>query len=844
MKRTPRWVVVLLALSCLGFEWEGRLARLSHALDDPDPAVRRDVVQELSSYPAGEVQAVLLRALGDEDPGVRAQAADAVGQVRLRDAIPRLLDWLDDPDADVRAAAARALGRIGERETIPHLTRMLGDASAGVRRAGVEALASIGTDAVIVPLLGRLDDEEPLVRVDAATELGRLADPRAVVPLVGRARDDAPEVRAAVYSALGDLGDGRAVPALIQGLRDSSPDTRLTAIAALGRIGALDAVRPLMSVALGDDGRAARAATAALGQIPGDDAHEALAQTLTRPATRAIATQTIVEHVRRDARHGDGQAGRALVQQLAASLDTATDLSFATQLAATIELAGAYTSTAEAAPALLAALRDGRGEPPVIVRALGTTGSPDALVPLLEWLRREEPAIRAAVLEALLRHFARVPPDGRAADPLLAALGDVRPEERALVVRLIGQVGAARALPDLRALLAHPDTELRLAAVQAIGAIGDPEGASAVAGLLDDRDARLRFEAAHAVGHSASDATVRTLLQRLRDPRPTDRHALLLALTDALPRLAEASTLDGETSALAERALLAAVRSDDEQLAARALDTVAAWHPASLEAPIVAELDRAGPRRSAALANALGSFEGERARAALSALLDEPSVRLQTVAASRIGEHGGPAEAARLLERAPGLAWPASAAAAFSLARMAQRDVLDADTALPPLCALAASHDPFVRANVATALAALRAPACPDGVSPLSWLGRTHAAVVRIGAARWAHAAGEASRIEPAAVRSALAACADEPLLPEVAAACARPGPVERGAIADVFAYETDGTSLLTDRTIALRLADGSVLVGLTDANGHVRLADAPQGPLSLEDPSATPLEP
>ena len=90
----------------------------------------------------------------------------------------------------------------------------------------------------------------------------------------------------------------------------------------------------------------------------------------------------------------------------------------------------------------------------------------------------------------------------------------------------------------------------------------------------------------------------------------------------------------------------------------------------------------------------------------------------------------------------------------------------------------------------------------------------------------------------------ALARCADEPLLPDVARVCARPAMPDLDSEADVFAHTSDGRGLLRQRTVALRLADGSVWVTLTDANGHLRLADAPTGSLALEDPSATPLEP
>ncbi|HEY8432440.1 MAG TPA: HEAT repeat domain-containing protein, partial [Sandaracinaceae bacterium] len=521
----------------------------------------------------------------------------------------------------------------------------------------------------------------------------------------------------------------------------------------------------------------------------------------------------------------------------------AHDPAHATQIARTLLDVSGHQPTAPAAGALLAALREGRGEPPPTLRALGATAAPEVLVPLLERLPSDEVRIRMAVLEALRRYFEHAPPDGRAADPLLAILGDVTEPERQPVVSLLGRVGAARALPALRTLLSHSDAELRLAAVRAIGAIGDPEGGPALLALLDDPDARLRYEAARAVGAAASDETVAELLERLRDREPTDRHALLIALGEAVPRLAANGALADETARRALDAMLALAEGEDRGLAARALDVLSAWRPAGAADALVRALDRAGPERSLAIVRALGERDEPSARAALRAQLAEASVSLATQAASVLGERGGPEDGALLLARAPRLPWPASAAAAFALARLARRGQLDG-SAHEGLCRLAASHDPFVRANVAVAMAAVAAPPCPNGPGPLAWLERGHASVVRIAAARWARASAGAGHLPAAAVDAALAACAVEPLSPEVNEVCARPELPPLDASADVYAYAPDGTRLWADRLVALRLADGSVWITRSDANGHLRLSGVPRGPLRLEDPAATPLEP
>jgi len=829
--------MALICLTSLGFEWEGHLSRLRRELSTADAARRREVVRLLGSYSARDAGEAILTALADSDAGVRAEAADSAGRVRLRSAVPHLLDWLDEADADVRASAARALGNIGDPRTVTPLVRALGDSNGDVRRAAVVALAVIGTDDVVVPLLGRLDDSDATVRIESAEALGQLGDPRAVVPLVGRARDDSPEVRVAVYGALGELRDRRANAALLQGLSDAAEQPQLAAIAALGRLGSDAAVEPLSAMLENPDARRTRAVVAALGAIGGEEALGAVIDALGRHDTRAVAAEVLLSQARR----GPGPIMPMLARAIT---DAATDLQV-TAIAEVIHRIGLSRPDPRATASLLDILHAGRGAPSAVLRALATTGSADALVPILEHLRSDSPGMPGAALDALDLYFTQMPPDGRAADPLLAALGQVPQAERIRVVRLLGVVRAARALPALRPLVEHEDAALRLAAVEAIGRIGDAEGAPLLIDLLSDRDRRTRWEAARALGAAASADTLRLLLRHLRDPEPFDRHSVVLALAGALPRLRASEALPADVAATARRDLLAAARGPDEALAERAIDALGRWAAPQLGADL-AELT--GPsvpaaRRRAAVA-ALGPIDSDVARAALRRGLRSRDVALLTTAAVALGEHGVRADAAPLLRVGRRGPWPASAAASFALARMARRGVLEARPSLAGLCALAESHDPFVRANVAMAFAALGAGPCTDGADPDRWLGARHAAVVRVAAARWLHAAAEAGHIDAPAARERLDQCAARDLSPEVVGVCSSPGLPALGDEADVYAYTTDGDALLTNRLVALRLADGTVLVSYTDVNGHLRLLDAPEGPLVLEDPTSVPLEP
>jgi hypothetical protein len=189
--------------------------------------------------------------------------------------------------------------------------------------------------------------------------------------------------------------------------------------------------------------------------------------------------------------------------------------------------------------------------------------------------------------------------------------------------------------------------------------------------------------------------------------------------------------------------------------------------------------------------------------------------------------------------------WPVPGAVAYAVSRLAQRGQLRAHADQAQLCALGSSREPYVRANVAATFAVLGMGGCGEkGPDPLRGLGAEHAALVRAAAARWAFAARDAGKLDPAAANAALERCRDTDVEGSVREACEAPGttPVAREAT-DLYAYAADGTTLLRGGLLAVRLADGSAYLGFADANGHLRLPSAPKGPIRLEDPGQAPLE-
>ena len=836
--------VALLGGSLLaGFEWEGRVRRLADELEWGDVSRRREVVRRLGTYPASLVEDAIDQALEDADASVRAEAARVAGRAEIRTAIPRLLELLGDPAAEVRARAAETLGALRETRALALLIRGLGDADVSVRQAAIGALASLGGPEVTVPLLGRLDDDDASVRVTAATALGTLEDPQAVVPLIGRSRDPMPEVRGAALSALGNLSDDRAVGAIRQGLRDSDEEVQLAAVRAAGALRSEQLIDDLQALLGSPHARRHRSVLTALGAIGGERGVDALIDALQRSRTRSAAVDVL-------SRCPEADSGR-VVGALAAAYQRPGGPGRDTAIAETLEQLAERYPTREASPALVEALRTSRGTTASVVRALAATGDPDALVPLLVRLPDADDRTTTNLLSALELLFERAPPDGRAADPLLAILGDVSPANRIRVVRLLGRLGSGQATPALLPLLRHEDRGLRQAAAQALGSLGSLETATRLLDLLDDRDAEFRFEAANALGRVAQVDHVRELVRRLRGRRATDRHAILLALGAALSRLQEDDSIPSELARDALDALGRAAMSRDRALAARALDAAGRWAAPPVQRLLLGLLSQGSTwrRRTAArhLTRAARSETSDEVASALIAAMSRGTpLTVRAAATASLGEYG-PDHVGRLLSLVEDGAFPVDAAAAFAVARIARRGGLPETIETGRLCRLARHRGPFVRANLAMTLASRGVARCEEGPDPADWLNPQHAAAVRAAAAVWLGTIHDDEGNDPDIRRRArrvLARCAERELTANVRERCVNPNPPELDADADVYVYGGDGETLLLDRLVALRFADGTVLVTYSDANGHVRWPHVANGPVILTDPFAARLEP
>lgn len=720
------------------FDWAGHVELDAEGLRSEDSAKRREAVLELGKYDVALTQAHLIRALEDPDEQVRLQAAKSLGQGGALAAVPRMIDWLANPEPKVRTIAVIALGEIGGTEAAAALTRSLSDPDAGVRKDTVRALGTIGRKGnatVVIALIPRLEDDKAEVRLATISQLEELGDRRAIIPLVARFGDTGVAVRAAAVRAIGKLGDRSAVPALIRLMNDPDEAVRMAAVGSLGAIGATDAIDALTEQ-LGTGGDTFRAKVAySLGQIAGTadagKAGEDAMRTLVANLAQAVAQRAAAKEALRI-------AGKAAVPALVAHLQgrLAGDPTSAVELLAD-------TSDPRATATLAAELERGRVAMPKVLRALGGTGDPNALVPVLRALASKDAAIRLAAMESLRPLIGT---DARAGDVLIEHLADEDLEIRVLAAEYLGLLRFSAASLRLATLAgAGSPNRLRRAAIDSLGLIGKPDATKALVGVLREGPVELHRAAATALAYIADPSAIAFLVTQAQSDRGPTRHEVVRAL---------GATLRGRPPAFGNdqgaRTILRQLANEGTtKVSLAAIGGLAAAKDKS-DAPLLRTMvEQGGSDRRRAAAWALGEMQDPGSIDALSAALSTRDDRLVGDAAWALGEiltvSPKDTRAAAIVDRWLYLGkhggWASAIDSAAGLARYFwQLPRPDRTTLLTPprranLLSLAFHKSRLVRINIAHALASLTGD--EDATKSLAQLLRDDASPnVRIAAAR------------------------------------------------------------------------------------------------------------
>ncbi len=815
------WILAFLVaftLTCgaRAFMWPNAAERIERQLGSELAPERRLAAHQIVDLPQSVAERLVPRALKDPDMEVRLAALDAALRLRIRGVSDLVIPWLNDPERRVRMAAIELLRVNPSDAAIAPLGRTLSDPDPAVRQSAAEALGASKASGATLHLLSHLDDSVPRVREAIARALARLGDPRAVVPLIGKVQDSQASVRASVARALGELGDARASAALILALGDNDQDVRSAAARSLGRLGQPSAILSLVSLMEEDDSVEVKAAAVwALGAIGSDAAVEALLRTLgsrtgggALPAVREATLDALVM--------AGAKAEPALTLCVKDELVRARADGCAVVL-------GRLGSKA-AVPVLAEALRAGRVERAVALAALGQIGDRAGLPAALEYLTAPDSAVRIAAIEASGRLLAEGPAEGRAVEPIKAALKspDILSSERAALAKILGLTRSKRAARPLMAIAEDADDlGLKRAALEALGSLG-PAGQQRV--LLDaigDEEPSVRFAAALALAEAPDPATAGELLRRLSRAAEQDRSALLLALTGAM-RVNSDPQVTKELAELAwasrgggRDALLEALGNATTENASSVLQGLLT-KPASVE-------DRAK------IAEALGSEPHSIAQ--LLELSRDPDGSVRANAVWALGSVATAREQRALVElmKDRDVAVAGNAAAALGRLALRTKAAVTAD-----LCAALRDRRSYVRAN---ALGALRLAGQRCAGEARDLVRTDPSAEVRL---RAAALLVDVPAVDPKPDQEALRRCVMEDPIGRVAARCkSARTTIARATTPVTVLVVPGGESSPTPRApFALSLSNGLLRLGVTDRRGAVFERAAPNGELALRVPA------
>lgn len=474
------------------------------ALSDGNPSRVAAARQRLRRLSARAVRP-LLDALGE--PGVERQqlAVQILGALKTPDAVQSLLGVASRPDVDgtTRLEALRAAASCADARSIPSLVAMLRGDDALAATLAAWALGRLPGPAVEPALRAALQrPDSPDAAAMAALSLGSrraIAARPLLASVVAREPDGVVRAAALVaWSALSPSGTD-ALEAL-SAASAAGPWSRAASLAAMGSLAAaLPAARPRLWAAVYLPARTPSPGGAPLADIAG----------------RALARSA------RGRPYFDGSAWRdAASAHSAAEILSATFLEVASAADAEAVL---LRDEAIAVSALRAALAD----PAQRASAIASLDRPVVFAPLLE---QPIAATTSAARSVRARALAALAP------ALIAAWPDPPRGADAPLLRLIGQVEDAAALPVLRAASTSPEASLRLTASRALATRPTPtdipgDGPSAPARI----DARLQWSdrllAVESVGRSAGAAATEVLVEAaLRDPYAWVRRAALRLL--------------------------------------------------------------------------------------------------------------------------------------------------------------------------------------------------------------------------------------------------------------------------------------------------------------------------
>ena len=208
------------------------LESLAEALDDPDEAVKINVLSSIEKIITGAPL------LGEVSKRIRLQVPGIKTSIALSENISdALLRALQDQSPRVKVKAAEVLSLTGDRRVVVPLTKLLIDGAPEEAEAARSALLAIGTSGIpeLIELTAGADEKNKTTIKALIIEMG----PNALPSLISALSQRRSAVRIFAVDVLEEMGNLGSIPPLTRLLNDEDSEIRLKAASALVNIFAL-----------------------------------------------------------------------------------------------------------------------------------------------------------------------------------------------------------------------------------------------------------------------------------------------------------------------------------------------------------------------------------------------------------------------------------------------------------------------------------------------------------------------------------------------------------------------------------------------------------------------------
>ena len=401
---------------------------------------------------------------------------------------------LEDESFDVRKKAVRELAKQESSETIELLISCLADDHADVVSQAAKILTEKNDDA-IPALIESLKNPSWTIRKQASKVLVSIGT-KSLDPIISAMRSGDEDVQFWAGEVLSEFGE-EGLEKFLDLLDDKSQSATLCAIGALGKIGSSKAVKPL------------------IGQL-GEDSW-----TIRKAAAEAL-----------------WEIGQPAVEELIIQLKAANaDIQFWS-----IQILGEIGDK-EAVQPLIEKLHDGEQNEEKkisIIKALGEIEDESAIDTLIEQLGSSSWFVRRAAGEALWQI------GSPAIEPLTRSLKSTIVDIRYWCSKVLGEMQAREATPDLIALLKDEEWSIRSGAAYALGEIGDESAAEELMKCLDDPNEIVRKNVVIALGQIGDAKAIHSSTGALEDESEWVRRYAAETLEKLKEKKVDNNIIDGE----------------------------------------------------------------------------------------------------------------------------------------------------------------------------------------------------------------------------------------------------------------------------------------------------------